>query len=236
MVSLGIVVFITLILENLIAVFMFLWIKSYSIPVAILRFSGNKDRPTIIITKAKKISRHGIPRLKVRGYKDEFRDYLSENYYPALRSKWGGLILWEFEDGLLTPVIPSKVERQMTDEQRKNIDAQLKNICDLTKIDFKFDKQLHHKLMLKAVDDVDTEFYLQDQARIDGQYAGGWKDFLLKYSGHMTVIIIAVLMLVGVILWFDKMPEMASQCYGQARASIENGLIQQAINTTRPAG
>lgn len=234
MVNLGLVILIVLALEHIIFAFVFFWVKSYSIPVAVLRLTGNKERPTLIITKAKKIYAHGIPRLKVRGYKSEFRDYLSENYYPSIRSKWGGLILWEFEDGLLTPVIPRKAERKLSKEQKAHIDVHMKKLSALTGVKFSYDELLHHELKLKAVDDVDTEFLLQDQARIDGQYAGGWKEFLLRYSGHMTIIIISVMMLVGVIVWLDKMPEFAQQCFSQAQAGAKASLFDQASNFTRP--
>ena len=234
MVNFGIVILVALVLEHIILMFLFLWGRTYTIPVAVFRLTGNKERPTLFLTKAKKIDRHGVPRLRVKGYKHEFRDYLSENYYPSIRSKWGGLVLWEFEDQLLTPVIPRKIERKLTKEQRVKIDGVIKKLNSLTGVTFSYDKFLHHELKLKAVDDVDTEFMLQDQARIDGQYAGGWKDFLMKYSGHITVIIIAILMLVGLVLWFDKLPELASECYGQAQASFNQMLLEQASEKLVP--
>lgn len=223
-------------LSHVAAIFVILILKSYNIPIAILRFTGNKGRPMLILTRGKKVFRHGVPRLKVRGFKDEFRDYLSENYYPTGRGKWGGLVLWEFEDGLLTPSIPRPVERKMTKEDREAVNRMLQKLNKLTGVSFEYDQYLHHELKLKAVDDVDTEFMLQDQARIDGQYSGGWRDFLAKYAGHATIIIIAMLLLVGLVLWFDKMPEFASQCYGAAQQAVEQNLIQRAAEAAAPTG
>lgn len=234
MVSPGLVLFSVLAVEHIVLLFLLLWMKSYNIPVAVLRYTGGKQRPTLIVTKAKKYVRRGVPRLKVRGYKEEFRDYLSENYYPAVRSKWGGLVLWEFEDNLLTPVVPSKKIRKLGAEQRAALDKALQRLTSLSGIKFDFNKELYHELRLKAVDDVDNEFMLQEDARIDTQYAGGWRDFIAKYSGHMVVIIIAILMVVGLSLWLEKMPEFAAQCYGAAQSSLEQGFLERAGDALSP--
>lgn len=234
MVSVSILLVIYIFLTHIIGVFMLVYFKSYNIPIAILRFTGNKGRPMLVLTKGKKVFRHGVPRLKVRGFRDEFRDYLSENYYPTGRGKWGGLVLWEFEDGLLTPSIPRKVERKLSKEDREAVNRMLVKLNKLTGVSFEYDDYLHHELKLKAVDDVDTEFMLQDQARIDGQYSGGWRDFLTKYAGHATIIIIAMLMLVGVVIWFDKMPEFASQCFGVAQQAVQQGLLERGAEAIAP--
>lgn len=234
MVSISVVLLIYVFFSHLLAVFAIIWFKTYNIPIAILRFTGNKGRPMLVLTKGKKIFKHGVPRLKVRGYKDEFRDYLSENYYPTGRGKWGGLVLWEFEDGLLTPAIPKAVERKLSKEDRAAVNRMLQKLNKLTGVTFSYDDYLHHELKLKAVDDVDTEFMLQDQARIDGQYAGGWRDFLAKYAGHATIIILAILMLVGVVIWFDKMPDFAAQCYGAASRSVEQSIIERGAAAVAP--
>jgi len=233
-ISMPVVLLIILFLENIILVFALLWFKSYNIPVTILRFTGNKGRPLIIHTKAKKHFVRGVPRLRVRGYKDDFRDYLSENYYPSPRGKYGGLVLWEFEDKLLTPSIPRKVERKLSKEDRAAINRMLMKLNKLTGVNFEYDQFLHHELKLKAVDDVDNEFMLQDSARIDSQYAGGWREFLMRYAGHATIIVIAILLLVGIIIWLDKMPEFAAQCYGAAQSAAEQGFIQRAAEAAAP--
>ena len=234
MVNVSVVLLSYIFLSHVVGIFLLIWNKTYSIPVAILRFTGNKGRPTLFLTKAKKVIKNGVPRLKVRGYKDEFRDYLSENYYPTVRGKWGGLVLWEFEDQLLTPAIPKKIERKLSKDDRAAINRMLMKLNKLTGVSFEFDKYLFHELKLKAVDDVDVEFLLQDQARIDSQYAGGWREFLSKYAGHATIIIIAMLMLVGVVIWFDKMPEFAAQCYGAAQSIAEQSLLDRAVEAAAP--
>ena len=184
-ISLPVVLLISLFLENIILVFVFIWIKTYNIPVTILRFTGNKGRPLLLQTTAKKRFIHGVPRLKVRGYRDDFRDYLSENYYPSPRGKYGGLVLWEFEDKLLTPAIPRKVERKFSKEDRAAVNRMIMKLNSLTGVNFEYDQFLHHELKLKTVDDVDTEFMLQDQARLDSQYAGGWREFLALSLIHI---------------------------------------------------
>lgn len=235
MVDLGMVLLGYLFFSHVVVAFVFVYLKTYNIPVAILRFTGNKGRPMLILTKGKKIFKHGVPRLKVRGFKEEFRDYLSENYYPTGRGKFGGLVLWEFEDGLLTPSIPRHIERKLSKDDRDAVNRMLVKLNKLTGVSFEYDKFLHHELKLKAVDDVDTEFMLQDQARIDGQYSGGWRDFLAKYAGHATIIIIAILLLVGLVLWFDKMPEFAAQCYGAASNAVEQSLLERGAAAASPS-
>lgn len=227
---LGFIIFV----EHMIMFFLYIANRKFNIPIAVMRLTGNKQRPTLFLTRAKKVFRNGVPHLIVKGYKDHFRDYLSENYYPTINGKYGGLILWEFEDQLLTPVIPTKVERQWSDAQKREVNSLLQKINSLTGVSFSYDKFLHHELKLKAVDDVDNEFMLQENSRVDGQYAGGWRDFLLKYSGHVTVIIIAMLLLVGVILWMKNMPEFAATCYGAAQNAVQSGLLEQAAQAAAP--
>lgn len=225
-----------LVVENIILGFLFIINKSYNIPITILRYAGGKERPIMIATRGKKRIKHGVPRLVVKGYKEEVRDYLSQNYYPTVRGKYGGLILWEFEDGMLTPALPKKVARKLTPEQQKLLRSAFEQVCAATKVNFDFDQVLHNELRLKAVDDVDVEFMLQDHERIDTQYTGGWKDFIMKYGSHMTLILLAILMLAGVAIWFDKMPEFAAQCYGAARQAVEQNIIDKAVAAAAPPG
>lgn len=211
----------------------FSWL-SFNIPVTILRYMGSKERPLMIQRKARKRMIRGIPMLQIRGYKDPIRDYLSENYYPAFKTKYGGLILWEFEDGLLTPALPHI--KKMSDEERKKTAEAMKTIGLRDIVGFEFDDKTYHQLRLKTVDDVDVEFNLQQLSRIDAQYSGGWRDFFSKYTGHIVVLIIAVLLLTGLIIWLDKMPEFAAQCYGAASQAVEQGYLERAAEAIRPAG
>ena len=237
MVSSAVAVVLVLFFELIITGFFLLYYFSYNIPVTILRFTGNKERPMLVHAKAKKVVNHGVPRLFVKGYKEPFRDYLSENYFPTPRGKWGGLVLWEFEDGLLTPTIPLKVDRKLSKEQREELTKAFQKVSSLGKVDFEFDKLLHEQLKLKAIDDVDVEFMLQDHARIEAQYQGnGFKDFLMKYGSHMTIVIIACLMLAGVTIWFERMPEFANACYGMAKQGLESSLLEQASDKLAPKG
>jgi len=209
---------------------------SYNIPVTILRFTGNKERPLMFHRKAKKFFRSGVPMLKVRGYKGVIRDYLSENYYPTPKGKYGALMLWEFEDGMLTPAIPKKVFREMSAEQKGEFEIILKQLQDMGVIKFSFEEQLYHQLMLKVVDDVDVEFNIEQNIRLDGQYTGGFRDFISKYTGHIVVVVIAVLLLTGLIIWLDKMPELAAQCYGAAQGAVQQSILERATDAIKPLG
>lgn len=205
----------------------------WNIPVALLRFVGNKGRPTLILKKGKKKFINGVPHLYIQGYDRPVRDYLSENYYPTIKGKYGGLILWEFEDGLLAPAIPESSLKKMTEDEKK-VYEEAKAYFTSKSVPFNFDKQTFKDLKLKVVDDVDQEFMLQEQSRVEDQYSGGWKDFLLKYGGHITVIVIAVMMLVGVIVWLDKAPEFAAQCAATARDVVKASLVEQAASQVAP--
>ena len=233
---LGLLIFGLVLVMILIAFFFYLAVLSYNIPVVVLRYTGNKGRPLMMIKKAKKVFRQGVPKLNVRGYKQLVSDFKNENYYPSIRGPYGGLILWEFEDGMLTPVIPKKMLKQLSKEDKERIEKVLVEVRSGLVVPFEFDDQLHKQLKLKAVDDVDVEAMLQEKKRIDGQYSGGFKDFLMKYGGHITVIIIAVLMLVGVIIWFQNMPEFAAQCYGAAQRAVESSLVERGVDAVRPGG
>lgn len=208
---------------------------SWNIPITILRYTGNKGRPVLIHSKGRKILRNGIPRLFVRGFKDPVRDYLAENYYPTVRGKYGGLILWEFEDGLLTPALPKKELKKLSEEDKAKYEEAIA-VLKSQGVEFSFDEQMYKDLKLKIVDDVDQEFMLQEQHRLDKQYSGGPWAFLSEHAGQITVVIIAVLMLVGVIMWFDKMPEFAAQCADTARSIVNENIARQAADAFAPAG
>jgi hypothetical protein len=100
----------------------FLWsVLSWRIPVVVLRYTGNKERPTLIVRRGRKVIRRGVPYLYIKGYKTAIRDYHAENYYPSPKTRYGGVVLWEFEDGWLTPCVPkleglSAAERARVDQ------------------------------------------------------------------------------------------------------------------------
>ena len=234
--NLLLILFGILALEHLTAVF-FVWhFKSYNIPVTILRYVGGKERPLMIATRAKKLFSHGVPRLFVKGYKDPIRDYLSKNYFPTVRGKYGGLILWEFEDGLLTPCAPIRKPKKMSAEAYEQLKKATAIIAKHHRIPFEYEDNLHNELRLKAVDDVDIEFNLQEQSRVNGQYAGGWRDFLEKYASHAAIIIIAILMLVAVIIVLDKLPGLAAQCANAATDVAKESILRAAAASAAPAG
>lgn len=211
---------------------------SHTIPITILRYNGSKDRPTMISTKGKKVTKNGITKLKVLGYPNSFRDYLSHNYFPSPKGKHGGLILWEFEDAMLTPSISEKEYKELTKEQKQEYDEVKQKISEMTKkpVPFDFDDELLKELRLKAVDDVDIDWMLEQYSRVDKEYDQGFWGFLNKHGSTIAIIFIAILMLVGLLQWFENMPEFAAQCYGAAERIVEQSMLEQAADKMRPAG
>lgn len=231
-----VLVFLFIFFIELMALCIYLYYRMvWNIPVTLLRFVGNKGRPTMIHRRAKKVIHKGIPRLYVQGYKDPVRDYLSENYYPTIRGKFGGLILWEFEDGLLAPALSQKEVKALGKEEKMEYEAAMSYFKGKP-VTFEFDKQLYHDLKLKVVDDVDQEFMLQEMYRVDQQYAGGWKDFFLKYGGHMTVIIMGLILLTGVVVGLDKAPEFAAQCAATAQEVARQTWLEATAANVAPPG
>lgn len=220
--------------ENLVAICAFLIFMRYNIPVTILRYEGGKERPKMIQTKGRKYFRRGVPLLRVRGYNTPVRDYLSKNYYPTTKGKYGGLILWEFEDKLLTPAIPYKKGRDP--EALKILHKATELLRETQAIPFEYDKKLHDQLVLKAVDDVDVEMGLMEDMRIDKQYAGGIWDFLAKYSGHIVIVMVGILLVVGWVIWLDKSPDMMAACAARAFDAAKESALQQLAAGAAPPG
>lgn len=220
--------------EHMIVMIGFFISKSFNIPVIVLRFVGGKDRPMMFLTKAKKRIENGVPRLLVRGYKTPIRDYLSENYYPTQRGKYGGLILWEFEDGLLTPSVPVKTLRGLSDEHRATAEKALAIVSKLNNVQFSFDDKLHKQLKLKAVDDVDVEFMLQEVMRVNEQYSGGWRDFVNKHAGSIAVVMIMICLVVIVALVLKEMPELMSRCASAAADAAQSNMLRDAAAAAAP--
>lgn len=171
----------------------------------------------MVLTKGKKRTRGGVPRLFVKGYPIPVRDFKANNYYPTPKGRYGGLILWEFEDGYLTPALPKKVASYLSDEQKEALEAANEILKNNAVVSFSYDPTTHFNLVLKAVDDVDIEFMIEEIARVHEQYTGGLREFLAKYAGHILVILIAVFLLIGFIVWLDKSPDFAAQCAASAR-------------------
>lgn len=215
-----------------IAGIIFLVFKGWNINVTILRFTGNKGRPMLIHRKAKKQIALGIPKLFVRGYKTPVRDFKQEYYYPSDKGPRGALLLWEYEDGMLTPCIPKLKKGDLTPEQEQAIEI----VQGLKNVRFRFDPDMFRQLQLQAVDDVDIEFMLQEFARIDTQYTGGIWDFLKSHGHIIGWLILGVILLVIVIVGLKQAPEIAAQCAGAARQAAESSMMERAAAAVAPAG
>ena len=181
----------------------------WKIPIVVFRFVGNKSRPTLLLTKGRVINAFGVNRLVVKKYKTSFRNFKSEYYYPTLKGA-GGLILWEFKPGWLTPITPRL--KGLTPEEKERLTGLAQEIAESKAGGFEFDESLYKELLLKAVDDTDSEWYLRQQQRIATQYTTGWRDFLSKYGGHMLTALIVVMLFVGFVVWLKEAPNQAGQC------------------------
>lgn len=197
----------------------------WKIPVVVLRYVGNKQRPTVIPTVARKTlvgPKGSVTRLIIKGFKHPFKDYRADHYYPSLKGR-GALILWEFKPGWLVPTIPKKIMAGFSEEEKKQIDSTLYMLRDRGVIDYQYNPDLYRKLMVESIDEVDSEYFLQNLARQDQQYSGTWRDFLTKNGAWISIIIIAALLLIGYIVYLDKVPSVTGQC-------IQSG-VEAARNT-----
>jgi len=217
----------------------------YNIPIVILRFQGDKRRPMILFTRARKSLLGGVVKLYVRGYRYPVRDFQSQYYYPSKKGKFGALILWEPKPGFLTPSIPTlQKHKKNLPKELHEAHAQLVAYAkqnSVKPVDFRFDEELHKDLLLRAVDDTDIDFMLQEIKRTDSQYMSGWREFMSKYGGHAVVALIAIIGLVGFVIGLDKLPNLVGQCI---QAGIEAGneagknILQRAaenVGGTPPA-
>lgn len=209
-----------LVLLHLGAALFFLFRMSWKIPVVILRFTGHKGRPVLIVKRGKKVIRNGVPKLFVKGYKDPINDFKSHNYYPTPTGGFGGLILWEYEDGQLTPAIPEKIVRSLSEETKDKIKVLLEQVQEATQINFDFDERLYDNLRLKAVDDVDIEGAIHEVVRTRSQYRPGWLNFLQQYGWIFGWIVLGIIIVVCVVYFFNKAPELVAQC---SQAALQNG-------------
>lgn len=213
--------------------FLVSWL-SWNIPITILRFTGNKQRPMLLHKKGRKRMSRGVPFLQVRGYKGHFRDFKSGFYWPGYRTKYGALILWEFEDGKLTPVIPKK--KDVPKEKQLLIEAGIAALAEIQNVEFEYSPEMHAKLMLKVVDDVDTEFMVEELAREGKQYTGGLWAFLDRYGTHLVWIIMAICALTAYIIYLDKAPNLGAQCLSQLGEVVREDFLSKMAGAAAPPG
>lgn len=207
----------------------------WKIPVVILKFVGNKNRPTLVLTKARRVGvgwHHAVKRLVVKGYKHHFKDYKAEHYYPSQKGQ-GALMLWEYKPGWLTPVIPKKVLRNLSEQDRALIEKYLSTFQEHSVVDFTYDVETYKKLIAESIDDVDSEYMLREQVRQDGQYSGGLKDFITKNGPWMALVMIAVILLVGYVIYLDKVPSVSGQCIQAGVEAAKNTYLRDlAMNAS----
>lgn len=229
LVLLGIIVF-----ENLCLGIFYWHFTSYDIPVTVLRFMGNKQRPALFHRRAKKRMVKGVPRLFVKGYKGSIRDYLSKNYYPSIKGKYGALAVWELEDGVITPVIPTKVK--LSKEQARLIDEAARTLQTHKCVSFAYDDRMHYQIAFKIVDDVDVEFGLQEYLRVDNQYRTGFREFLHQFAIPITFVLLGCLALAGWVVWLKEQPNLAAQCLSAGKSGMTELLKQYAASAAAPGG
>lgn len=221
---LGILVVENIILLLVLAVF-FIMKFSWNIDVAILRFVGDKRRPTLIIKKARKRRVGATVSLFVRGYKQPVKDFRAEYFYPSAKGQFGGLVLFEFKTGWLTPCVPEY--RKLSPEMKAIVKEFREKMNGAGVVNFEFDEEMYKTLSVKAIDDVDAEWNLRQQQRIDAQYAGGWRDFLYKYAGHIAIVLIALILLIGFIIYLKEVPSMTGQCMQAGVEAAKNTYLSE---------
>lgn len=203
----------------------------YNIPVTILKYTGDKRRPMMIHRKARKKIVNGVVNLWVRGYRTPVRDFLSHNYYPSPKTKHGGLLLFEFEDGNLTPLRPTLNDKRYAPEQLAKIKDIWHYLQEGRVVDFDFSDDMLKQLRLKIVDDVDADFFVQNLARQHKQYQSSFDRFMAVLPwGVLTFIFLCIL--VGWIMWIKENPTNAAQ----ACVSNIKPLLEQAANRVVPPG
>lgn len=211
--------------------------RLWKIPIVILRYQGDGRRPMVHFTKGRLAKRGYINGLLVKGYRLAIRDFKRAHYYPTSKGKLGALILWEFKPGWLTPIKPFIKENEKLSAEAQVVYDKLRELTSEGQVaDFVFDKDAYNDLLLKVVDDTDMEWYLQQVERIETQYSGGWREFLSKYGGHLVLALIAVLMLVGAIVWFDKMPELSAQCIKAGESIANENMLRSLGENLVPPG
>lgn len=184
--------------------------KKWNIPIIILRFVGNKGRPNVIVSKGHKENSRGATRLYVKGYKMAIKDFRSELYFPSPGRPHGALILYEVDDALLTPCVPTKEIRDP--ETRKAIDEAISFINERRHVKFSYDEQLYHEIKLKAVDDTDIDWMTDEIVRVKTQYKTGFLNFLQNVAPFIMLAIVCVAIVVGMVLFFKEAPNLAKEC------------------------
>lgn len=92
--------------------------------------------------------------------------------------------------------------------------------------DFKYEPEMFEHLSLKVVDDVDVEWFLRQQYRVDTQYQNGWRDFLSKYGGHIALVIVCTLILIGYIVYLKEVPSLTEQCTAAGVEAAKNTYLK----------
>jgi hypothetical protein len=209
-------------------VFMVLILRGWTIPVVVFRIVGDKRRPVLDLTKrAKIINQHGVKKLKIRGTPHlwELKNFQAENYYMSVNGKQA-LVLLEFAKDCYTPIRPTLIKRIFGGEELK----ELRKLPVLVPVEMELGEGVMNDLLLKAVDDFDPDFIVRNFARIESQYSGGWRQFLKEFGWIIGWILLFTLALVGMVLFFQKAPELAAAC-AQAGVATTKSVLAKAAGT-----
>jgi hypothetical protein len=198
--------------------------RRWKIDVTIYRFSGDKRRPITIHRKARYEQNGNAHKLWIKGYKFPIKEFNKEYYYPGEKGAYGSLSLFEFKPGWLTPVLPEM--KNLPPELKQQASELFATLRNQGIVNFEFDPAMYDSLMLKAIDDTDAEWQLQQQQRIDITYSGGWKDFFKQNGGWIVLAIIAVCLLVGWIVWIKESPDWLNQCISAGVEAAKNTYLK----------
>lgn len=210
----------------LIAIIFFLFIRSWKIPVVCFKLVGDKRRPILDLTRrAKLVVRNGVKYLKFRGTPDlwEMKNFKNEDYYQTVNGV-PALIVFEFAKDCFAPIKPGMFSRKKGEPSFEE-----RSMPYFTPIHFEMADDTLQGLLLKAIDDFDPDFIIRNFGRIDRQYSGGLRAFLREYGWMIGWLLLFVIALVGIILFFQKAPELAAAC-ANAATDVGKSIVERAAS------
>ena len=207
------------------AVIAFLYLRSWKIPIVNFKLVGDKRRPVLDLTRrAKIVYRDGVKHLKIRGTPNlwEMKNFKNQDYYLTVTGQ-PALVLFEFAKDCFAPVKPSLINKI----RNKEGGVSQEEMSIFVPVGFEIANDVLEKLLLKAVDDFDPDFIVRNFARIDRQFTGGMKAFLREFGWMFGWVFLGVIVLVGLIMFFQKSPELAAAC-AKAAVDTSTNIAQRA--------
>lgn len=222
-----------------IALFFFFMVRSWKIPVVNFKLVGDKRRPVLDLTRrAKIVVRNGVKYLKFRGTPDlwEMKNFKNEDYYQTTNGE-PALIVFEFAKDCFAPVKPGLFAaiKKILGGKNEEAETLLREVPVFTPVGFELSETTLNGLLLKAIDDFDPDFILRNFGRIDRQYAGGLRAFLREFGWMIGWLLLFIIALVGIVMFFQKAPELAAAC-ANAASDVGKNIIERAAAIAASGG